>query len=305
MNWDDLKLVDAAARMRSLSGAARSLDISQPQLSRRLKSFEDRIGARLFDRTPTGLKPTEAGLRLIPLAEEMRRNAEAASRLLPDLSGSALKVVRVAVDEVRARVLTDAFPDLTALLDGVELELISSHRHVNHQSRSIELQIRNCLPETDTLIARKIGELAYAVYGSAAYVRDNPAARTEDRYKACAWLGFAPDDLWYPAQMRWLECRLPAPPKLRSNTMTTLMNMTQTGAGLALLPVFMGDSNPGLVRLTEPLPDLTNIEHIIVHRDLRREPAVRRAMDAIAEVYRVMGPRLSGRGPQQGVMAAE
>ncbi|EAV45077.1 transcriptional regulator, LysR family protein [Stappia aggregata IAM 12614] len=305
MNWDDLKLVDAAARMRSLSGAAKALDISQPQLSRRLKSFEDRIGARLFDRTPTGLKPTDAGLRLIPLAEDMRKKAEAAARILPDLSGSALKVVRVAVDEVRARVLTDRFDLLTRLLDGVELELISSHQHVNHQSRSIELQIRNCLPETDTLIARKIGELAYAVYGSADYVANHPAARTVDRYKLCAWLGFAPDDLWYPSQMRWLETRLPQMPTLRSNTMTTLMNMTASGAGLCLLPVFMGDNNRDLVRLTEPLPELTNVEHIIVHRDLRREPAVRKAMDAIAEVFHQMGPQLRGAQLDKPVAAAE
>ncbi|WP_422376288.1 LysR family transcriptional regulator [Roseibium sp.] len=305
MNWDDLKLVDAAARMRSLSGAARSLDISQPQLSRRLKNFEDRIGARLFDRTPTGLKPTEAGLRLIPLADDMRKNAEAASRILPDLSGSALKVVRVAVDEVRARVLSDRFAELTDLMQDIELELISSHLHVNHQSRSIELQIRNCLPETDTLIARKIGDLAYAVYGSARYVADNPAAHSDERYSACNWLGFAPDDLWYPSHMRWLETRLPDRPKLRSNTMTTLMNMTQAGVGLALLPVFMGDQNPALVRLTEPLPELTNAEHIIVHRDLRREPAVRTAMDAIATIYHSMAPLLQGRPPSVPLAAAE
>ncbi|ASP32724.1 LysR family transcriptional regulator [Labrenzia sp. VG12] len=305
MNWDDLKLVDAAARMRSLSGAARSLDISQPQLSRRLKNFEDRIGARLFDRTPTGLKPTEAGLRLIPLADDMRKNAEAASRILPDLSGSALKVVRVAVDEVRARVLSDRFAELTDLMQDIELELISSHLHVNHQSRSIELQIRNCLPETDTLIARKIGDLAYAVYGSARYVADNPAAHSDERYFACNWLGFAPDDLWYPSHMRWLETRLQDRPKLRSNTMTTLMNMAQAGVGLALLPVFMGDQNPALVRLTEPLPELTNAEHIIVHRDLRREPAVRTAMDAIATIYRSMAPLLQGQNPTVPLAAAE
>lgn len=305
MNWDDLKLVDAAARMRSLSGAARALDISQPQLSRRLKAFEDRIGARLFDRTPTGLKPTEAGLRLIPLADDMRRNAEAAARILPDLSGSALKVVRVAVDEVRARVLTDRFSDLANLMQGIELEVISSHQHVNHQSRSIELQIRNCLPETDTLIARKIGDLAYAVFGSSAYVRSNPAALSEDRYRSCTWLGFAPDDLWYPSHKRWLESRLPDQPRLRSNTMTTLMNMTASGAGLALLPVFMGAQNEDLVQLTGPLPELTNAEHIIVHRDLRREPAVRTAMDAIARIYHSMAPLLSGEPVQSPVVAAE
>ncbi len=305
MNWDDLKLVDAAARMRSLSGAAKALDISQPQLSRRLKSFEDRVGARLFDRTPAGLKPTEAGLRLIPLAEDMRKKAEAACRILPDLSGSTLKVVRVAVDEVRARVLTDQFGDLTAMLDGVELELISSHQSVNHQSRSIELQIRNCLPETDTLIARKVGELAYAVYGSKSFVANNPSALDPLAYSSCSWLGFTPDDLWYPAHARWLEERLDKPPLLRTNTMTTLMNMTAAGAGLSLLPVFMGDDHQDLVRLTKPIPELTNPEHIIVHRDLRREPAVRRAIDAIAAVYKSMACRLEGAEEDAVVIAAE
>lgn len=294
MNWDDLKLINAAARMRSLSGAAKALKLSQPQLSRRLKAFEDKVGARLFDRTPTGLKPTEAGLRLIPLAEEMRKSADAASRVLPDLSGSALKVVRVAVDEVRARILTDCFADLCALMQGVELEIISSHLHADHQSRGIELQIRNCLPETDTLISRKVGDVAYGVFGSRQYVEENPDVLRDLKCAECDWLGFAPDDLWYPAQARWMEARNISRPRMRTNTMTTLMNMTAAGQGLALLPVFMGDSHPSLVGITGPLAELTNPEHIIVHRDVRREPAVQTAMNAIARVYRLMGPRLTG-----------
>ncbi|QDG77559.1 LysR family transcriptional regulator [Labrenzia sp. PHM005] len=305
MNWDDLKLVDAAARMRSLSGAAKSLDISQPQLSRRLKAFEDRVGARLFDRMPSGLKPTEAGLRLIPLAAEMRQKAEAAARVMPDLAGTSLRVVRIAVDEVRAKVLTDMFHVLDTRLKDIELELISSHNHADHQSRSIELQIRNCLPETDTLIARKLGDLAYGVYGSRSYVAAHPDALTDTRYHKCDWLGFTPDDLWYPSQNRWLSDRLPVPPRLRSNTMTTLMNMIVSGAGLGLLPVFIGDQHPDLIRVMGPLEELTNPEHIIVHRDVRREPAVRQAIDAIADVYRHMAPRLTGLSGKPVVDAAE
>ncbi|EEE46833.1 LysR family transcriptional regulator [Roseibium alexandrii] len=305
MNWDDLKLVDAAARARSLSGAAKALDISQPQLSRRLKAFEDRVGARLFDRTPSGLKPTEAGLRLIPLAADMRQRADAAARIMPDLAGASLRVVRVAVDEVRARVLTDMYPLLDDRLKDIELELISSHSHVDHQSRSIELQIRNCLPETDTLIARKIGDLAYGVYASKTYAAAHPSVFEEARYTACSWLGFTPDDLWYPAHNRWLAERLPAPPRLRTNTMTTMMNMIASGSGLGLLPVFMGDRHPDLLRVMGPLPELTNPEHIIVHRDVRREPAVRLAIDAISDVYRHMTPHLLGLQSQVKMTAAE
>ncbi|WP_306145003.1 LysR family transcriptional regulator [Roseibium sp. MMSF_3412] len=304
MNWDDLKLIDAAARMRSLSGAAKALKLSQPQLSRRLKTFENQVGARLFDRTPTGLKPTEAGLRLIPLAAEMRKNADAACRVLPDLSGSALKVVRVAVDEVRARILTDSFADLCSFMPGVELEIISSHLHADHQSRGIELQIRNCLPETDTLISRKVGEVAYGVFGSRDYVDANPEVLHDLKCAECDWLGFAPDDLWYPAQARWMEDRKISRPRMRTNTMTTLMNMTAAGQGLALLPVFMGDSHPSLVGITGPLAELTNAEHIIVHRDVRREPAVQTAMNAIARVYKEMAPRLTG-AAQGAKLAAE
>gem|GEM_PF-1313915 len=305
MNWDDLKLIDAAARHRSLSGAAKALNLSQPQLSRRLKSFEDRVGARLFDRTPTGLKPTEAGLRLIPLAAEMRQKADAASRVLPDLAGASLKVVRVAVDEVRARILTDRFMDLTAMLEGVELEIISSHLSVDHQARGIELQIRTCLPETDTLVARKVGDLAYGVYVSRAYADRRPEALSQDRFQDCDWLGFAPDDLWYPSHVRWMENRQIARPKMRTNTMTTLLNMTTSGAGLALLPCFMADPHPDLVSVTGPVPDLTSQENIIVHRDLRREPAVRRSIDAIAGVYKNMAPLLSGRLSSAATIAAE
>jgi DNA-binding transcriptional LysR family regulator len=305
MNWDDLKLIDSAARTRSLSGAAKALNLSQPQLSRRLKSFEERIGARLFDRTPTGLKPTEAGLRLIPLAAEMRKKADAASRVLPDLSSAALKVVRVAVDEVRAKILTDQFSELTDMLSGVELEIISSHHHVDHQTRGIELQIRNCLPETDTLIARKVGCLAYGVYASKAYVRSHEAARSKNRYSDCDWLGFAPDDLWYPSQARWMETRQVTAPRLRTNTMTTLLNMTVAGSGLALLPAFMADRHPDLVALTGPLSELTYPEHIIVHRDVRREPAVRKAIDAIAQIYKDIAPMLAGEGNSNTVLAAE
>jgi DNA-binding transcriptional LysR family regulator len=87
--------------------------------------------------------------------------------------------------------------------------------------------------------------------------------------------------------------------------MTTMMDMVASSSGLGLLPVFMGDQHPGLVRITGPLADQTNAEHIIVHRDVRREPAVRLAIDAISEVYRRMAPRLTGIPKPETAVAAE
>jgi len=294
MNWEDMRLVDAAARMRSLSGAARALEISQPQMSRRLRQMEERYGARLFERTPQGLRPTKAGEKLIPLAAGMREAADAVSRALPDLAASALSTVRITVDEVRARVLTVNIADLTSRMGGHELEIISIQNHANHENRETEIQIRSCLPESDTLVVRRLGSLNYAAYGSnSGYGQLSPLER-EEAIESSGWIGFAPDRLWYPSHAQWLAERVNSRPALRVNTMTTAMDLIAEGAGLGLLPVFMGDSHPGLVRITPVEPDLKTVENLIVNRDLLREPAVRKAVDAIADIYKKARPALLG-----------
>lgn len=289
-----MRLVDAAARMRSLSGAAKALDISQPQMSRRLRQMEDRYGARLFERTPQGLRPTRAGEKLIPLAAGMREAADAVSRALPDLAAAALSTVRITVDEVRARVLTDHIGDLVAGMDGNELEIISIHNHANHENRETEIQIRSCLPESDNLVVRRLGLLNYAAYGASGEHRPYSDNELNRVLKSSKWIGFAPDRLWYPSHAHWLTEQVDARPAVRVNTMTTAMDLVAEGAGLGLLPVFMGDRHPGLTRLTPVQPELQTVENLIVNRDLLREPAIRKTVDAIASVYKKARPALVG-----------
>lgn len=61
----DLQVVLAVAAAGTTAAAATALHLSQPAVSRALLGAEDRLGARLFDRTPRGLKPTAAGERLV------------------------------------------------------------------------------------------------------------------------------------------------------------------------------------------------------------------------------------------------
>lgn len=296
MNWDDLRIFDAAFECNSLSLAARTLGMSQPQLSRRLRSFEDGLGVRLFDRTPQGLRATAAARRLAPLAEAMRSAAEAVERVRPELQSDMLASVRISVDEVRGRFLTDHLVDLKRLLDGIEIEIVTTQSHADHEARETEIQLRACLPESESLIVKRLGKVAYAVFGGRGYVEGNPAARSEARYSACSWIGFSPERLWYTEQHRWLESRLARRPDLRFNSMTAIEDALAAGSGLALLPAFMGDSDPRLERVSETIEALFADDNLIVHRDLLREPAVRRTVDALAQIYKRAQQRLSG-GP--------
>ncbi|MED5620599.1 LysR family transcriptional regulator [Ideonella sp. BN130291] len=73
----DLRLVLALATARSTAGAATSLHLTQPAVSRALLAAEHKLGVRLFERTPRGLEPTPAGHALLrgapPLLAELQQ----------------------------------------------------------------------------------------------------------------------------------------------------------------------------------------------------------------------------------------
>src|SRR5580698_7546291 len=78
----DLRLVRyfiAVAEHRHFGRAAADLRIAQPSLSRQVRSLEQTLGARLFDRTPQGAELTEAGEVFLPRASALLRSAAQAA----------------------------------------------------------------------------------------------------------------------------------------------------------------------------------------------------------------------------------
>src|SRR5690606_17155805 len=67
----DLQVILAVARVGSTARAAASLHLTQSAVSRALLLAEERLGSRLFDRTPRGLVPTDAGKHLVAGAEQI------------------------------------------------------------------------------------------------------------------------------------------------------------------------------------------------------------------------------------------
>ena len=66
-----------------------------------------------------------------------------------------------------------------------------------------------------------------------------------------------------------------------------MLELATHGFGAALLPCFLGDSRPGLIRIGQPPSDVDVGLWILTHSDLRRSARVRAFMDfAGAELTR-------------------
>ncbi len=301
MNWDDLRMFLAVAREGSLSAAARSLKVTQPTVGRRLRGLEDSLHARLFDRLPEGFVPTASGTELMPLAEAMERSALAVDRhrasFTQDGDGVPRGVVRISIWETFAQFLTDHLTALRARLPEIEIEISVTHIQADLSRREADLLIRECLPDNPSLIARKIGGYTFAVYGAHDYVADHPAARGEERYTKCAWVGYDEDHAYFQNQT-WLLSRLDGrSPAIRVNNGLVLHEAVRKGAGLGVLPCFAGDRDPALLRLSSPLDEIVRDLHLVMHQDLRRSPAVRAVNAALVDIFKAESGRLAGQAP--------
>jgi len=86
MDLAALKAFQEVAESGSFSRAGESLFLTQPAISKRIASLEDRLGLKLFDRIGKHIALTEAGRVLLPEAQKILAQVEQSRRLLANLT---------------------------------------------------------------------------------------------------------------------------------------------------------------------------------------------------------------------------
>jgi len=84
VSLDQLSYFVAVAEEGNIGRAARRLHISQPPLSRQIRSLEDELGISLFRRTTRGVQLLPAGHRLLPRARHILEAVANVRRLALD-----------------------------------------------------------------------------------------------------------------------------------------------------------------------------------------------------------------------------
>lgn len=303
-DWDDLRVFLTLAREGSLTAAARKLEVSHPTIARRVKSLEEAIGARLFDRLPDRFAITAAGEDLLADAQEMERAAESIHRRSANLGDTAHGVVRISAGEAMTGYLASNLPRLRNNLNCIEFELSATHLPANLSRREADLMVREQVPEIASIVARKLGSAAYAIYGRAGAV---PAKASQAQLGKMTWLGFDDDHAYMPGQA-WIRALLAngetdtRRPMIRVNNWLVLQNALHAGTGISLLPCYIGDTDPRLARIGferagNIVNEVTADQHLLVHHDLRNLPRVRAVMDAVIRLFQQDRALMTGQQP--------
>ena len=171
MDSVDLHCFLATARHRSLAGGARQLGVNHSTVFRRLNALEIALGVRLFDRSNSGYTLTLAGERLMPRAERIETELDAAMRELLGMDEQVAGCVRVTTaPELARRILPSYLPALAKEHPGLVLSLAASNEDRDLSRREADLALRATTRAPEHLVGRRVMALRWFAVASPDYV---------------------------------------------------------------------------------------------------------------------------------------
>ncbi|HEX8450506.1 MAG TPA: LysR family transcriptional regulator [Longimicrobium sp.] len=275
-DWDRLRVVLALHRGGTLSAAARTLGVDHTTIARRVEVFERDLGAPVFERGPDGFSPTPFGEEILSAAERMEGELHGLLRRLDLGAGGLTGLVRLTTTPHLASTLfAPAIGAILRAYPGLQMELVGDSRTLDLSRREADLAVRLSRPEAPGLVARRLGEIAFALYAAA----DDP--RPFDALPCLAY-----DDVSSNSPLHRYLAELVPPERmvLRSNTMAALLEAARAGLGCAVLSCFAGEADPLLRRVPAPRAMPPVPLWLIYHEDLKRSPRVRAAVAFVDEV---------------------
>lgn len=285
-DWDDLKYVLAVARYGGLSGAARSLKVNHSTVSRRLSALETRIGARLFERLPSGLAPTEEGNAAIEAAKRVETEVFALDRRIMARDTVLEGPLRVTAPQLIFQAqLAQIMARFAALNPQIELTMIGANETLNLHRREADVAIRVSDTPDPSLYGRIAVGQNRRYYASRDYMRAQGEAFT--RTIDGAAIGCVTFVWWGEGPPADVLARFPnAKVSARSDDMLAVHAAVRAGMGIGRMPCFLGDGDPALVRVPGFEPTRYLDIWVLTHPDLKKVERIRRFMRFATDAFK-------------------
>lgn len=281
--WELYRTFLAVLQAGSLSGAARSLGLTQPTVGRHVDALEAALGTSLFLRTQRGFSPTESALTLAPYARTMALTSAALLRAAAGTGQAVSGTVRLtASDIISVEVLPPILADLRRRYPHLAVELVPSNQVEDLLRRESDIAVRMVRPTQGALVARHIGDTELGLFAREDYLARAGRPESLDALRAHAVIGFDRETAFtrsVTAQLPWLKRDLFS---LRTDSDSAGLAALRAGYGVGICQVGIARRDPSLIRV---LPDAFSFRletWVTMHENLRGNPRCQVLFQALA-----------------------
>jgi len=276
VDWEDVRHFLAVAQGGTLSGAARRLKVDHATVSRRLAALEAALDVRLVDRLPRSCRLTTIGRQVFERAVEMEAGAHGIARLAKAAHAPLVGRVTLSAPPVLVtHLLAEQLARFRAEYPDIRLSLSAQGQQVSLSRREADVAVRLVRPNEAGSVTRKVGTMDFGLYAHRSYAH----LAAPERWQ---FIAFDQSFADMPQQSWLLGIAGDRPVACELNHISEHLIAVRAGAGVAGLPCFLGERDRDLVRIYEDVPSFARGIWLVVHRDLRKTPAVRAVMDFAA-----------------------
>jgi DNA-binding transcriptional LysR family regulator len=232
---DAMQAFVAVADLRGFAPAARKLGLSPSGVTRLVAALEDRLGARLLQRTTRSVMLTDAGARYLERIRRVLADVEEAEGSVQDErarpSGRLVVSAPIGFGRLHVSPVMSAYLKRYPQVSG---ELRLSDRMINLVEDGVDLAVRiGHLPDS-SLVARHVGEMRRIVVASSGYLKQRGGPKTPEAIASHQTIQFgataaAPDWRFVEGSR---EIRVMTTPRFITNSADAAIQYAEQGGGL-------------------------------------------------------------------------
>jgi DNA-binding transcriptional LysR family regulator len=255
----DLNRVAAFVRVvhdGSFTAAARSLGLPKSSVSRSVAHLEQDLGVRLLHRTTRQIRLTDAGTAFYARASRALAELDQATAVAADMSADLRGTVRVTAPvDFASAVLASVVARFVRRHPTIRVEMILTTRMVDLVAEGVDLAIRMGPLRDSSLVARRVGPLASALFATPKYLERRPAPSSIEELAAHDCVVFRPTGaLWTLAHRDGSTKTVEVSASIGADDLEFVYKAVLSSAGVGLLPEFLCARDVEKGRLVRLLP---------------------------------------------------
>ncbi|MER8805632.1 LysR family transcriptional regulator [Mesorhizobium australicum] len=291
IDWDDVRYFLAAARGGSVRAAAERLGVYHSTVLRRIAQLEERLGAQMFEKLPSGYRLTAAGEEVLELANQMEASSHQLETRVFGRDQGARGLLRVTVPPFLAtHLLMPDLADFARMHPDIEMEILTTGEVANLTNREADVAIR-IVADRKTLPLNLHGLKGPEVFSGVYMSRDRLAALRAGTPDPLRWIVI--DDHGIPDWAREGEVHAIGAP-FRTPDAETQIIAAQQGIGMTKLPCFVGDIDPLLVRVPGANLPMHGTLWVLTQGETRKTKRVRLFTEFVSRRLAAYAPLIAG-----------
>lgn len=238
MDLNEIMVFARVVEAGSFTSAARALEMPKSTVSRKVSQLEERLGARLLQRTTRKLSLTDAGRTYYHYAARMVAEVEEAERTITSLQATPRGRLRVSAP-LSFGFLGPLLADFLGRYPEVQLDMVCTDRVIDLVEEGFDLAIRAGKLADSTLIARSLGGLRRIVVASPRYLKSRGTPRFPEQLATHDGIvfGAGADRARWRLEADGDSAEPTVPARMMVNDFDMLREAAIAGLGIAMLPV--------------------------------------------------------------------